>query len=77
MKILLLNLKKLDKILAKGKQILQLIEICSKYETEREKVQSFKTHSTAEEEKPAEEQQDETLKDFKEVQSPKKIFQIS
>lgn len=56
--------------MAKGKQILQLIEICSKYETEREKVQSFKAHSTADEEKPAETQEDETLKDFKEVPTP-------
>lgn len=61
-------LQKLDEILAKGKNILQLTEICSKYETEREKVQPFKAKHTAEENaKPAENQSEEVLKDFKEV----------
>lgn len=59
--------QKLDKILAKGKNIIQLTEICSKYETEREKVQPFKSQNTAENVKTHENSSNEILKDFKEV----------
>lgn len=63
------NFQKLDNLLAKGKKILQLTEICGKYETEREKLQPFKQHHTVENAKQVEDQRNENeiLKDFKDV----------
>lgn len=67
--ICIFNFQKLDNLLAKGKKILQLTEICGKYETEREKVQPFKPYHTVENAKQAEDHnnENEILKDFKDV----------
>lgn len=46
---------------------MQLTDICSKYETEREKLQPFKLQSNVENPKQATVRNDEVLKDFKEV----------
>lgn len=62
-----MNFQKFDKLLAKGKNILQLTEICSKYETEREKLQPFKVQNTVEITKHDENRKNEILEDFKEV----------
>lgn len=61
--------QKLDSLLAKGKNILQLTTICSKYETERELVQPFKAQNMTEHPKAAITSNNGTLKDFKEVRS--------
>lgn len=57
----------MDHLLSKGKNILQLTSICSKYENEKEIVQPFKTQNLND--KPTEilTSNDQTLKDFKEV----------
>lgn len=62
-------MQKLDKVLAKGKHIMQLTEICSKYETEREKLQPFKSQSNVENLKQVPDQSNEVLDDFKKVGS--------
>lgn len=59
--------QKLDKLLSKGKNILQLTAICSKYETEREKVQPFKSQGLVEGSKRNVVPKEESLNDFKEV----------
>lgn len=59
--------QKLDKLLSKGKNILQLTEICGKYETEKEKVQPFKSQNLSEKPKETVITDGQTLNGFKEV----------
>lgn len=59
--------QKFDKLLAKGKNIVQLTEICSKYETEREQVQPFRLQNIVVSPEQVADQNTEILKDFKEV----------
>lgn len=56
----------MENLLAKGKNIFQLTTFCDKYETEREKVQIFKCLTISENVEETNEQE-EPLKDFKEV----------
>lgn len=61
----LLILQKLETLLSKGKNILQLTTMCSKYETDREKLLTFKAlakSSTA-----GDTIEPEVMDDFKEV----------
>lgn len=59
--------QKLDKLLTKGKNVLQLTAICSKYETEKEKVQPFKCQNQIKTISNEVACDNATLKDFKEV----------